>query len=81
MHRRAAILTNFIVLALTKTGFELTIYRIQGKMLSMTPPIWLYAEMRIAISSRKELIQVRFFKFVNDNSNSTNLKVNLLYKT
>ena len=81
MHRRAAILTNFIVLALTKTGFELTIYCIRGKMLSMTPPIWFYAEMRIAISSMKEKIQVRFFKFVNDNSNSTNLKVNLLYKT
>ena len=81
MHRRAAILTNFIVLALTKTGFELTIYRIRDKMLTMTPPILFYAEMRIAISSSKGIIQVRVFQFVNDNSNSTNLKVNLLYKT
>jgi hypothetical protein len=81
MPRRAAIHTNFIVLSFTRTGFELTIYRIQGKMLTMTPSIWFYAEMRIAISSSKAIIQVRVFKFVNDNSNSTNLKVNLLYKT
>jgi hypothetical protein len=50
-------------------------------MLSMTPPIWIYAEMRISISSSNAIIQVRIFKFVNDNSNSTNLKVNLLDKT
>jgi hypothetical protein len=81
MPRRAAIHTNFIVLALTRTGFELTIYRIRGKMLTMTPPIWFYAEMRIAISSSEAIIQVRVFKFVNDNSNLTNLMVNLLYKT
>ena len=81
MPSRAAIHANFIVLALTRTVFELTIYRIRGKMLTMTPPIWFYAEMRIAISSSKGIIQVRVFKFVNDNSNSTNLKVNLLYKT
>jgi hypothetical protein len=81
MPRRAAIHTNFIVLALTRTGFELTIYRIRDKMLTMTPPILFYAEMRIAISSSKGIIQVRVFQFVNDNSNSTNLKVNLLYKT
>jgi hypothetical protein len=37
--------------------------------------------MRISISSSKAIIQVRIFKFVNDNRNSTNLKVNLLYKT
>jgi hypothetical protein len=59
MPRRAAIHTNLIVLALTRTGFELMIYRIRGKMLTMTPPIWWYAEMRIAISSSKEIIQVR----------------------
>ena len=81
MPRRAAIHTNFIVLALTRTGFELTIYRIRDKMLTMTPPILFYAEMRIVISSSKGIIQVRVFQFVNDNSNSTNLKVNLLYKT
>ena len=76
MPRRAAIHINFIVLALTRTGFELTIYLIRGKMLAMTPLIWFYAEMRIAISSSKGIIQVRVFKFVNDNSNSTNLNVN-----
>jgi hypothetical protein len=81
MPRRAAIHTNFIVLALTSTGFELTIYRIRDKMLTTTPPILFYAEMRITISSSKGIIQVRVFQFVNDNSNSTNLKVNLLYKT
>jgi hypothetical protein len=81
MPRRAAIHTNFIVLALTRTGFELTIYRIRDKMLTKTPPILFYAEMRMAISSSKGIIQVRVFQFVNDNSNSTNLKVNLLYKT
>ena len=80
MPRRVAIHTNFIVLALTRTEFELTIYCIRDKMLTTTPPILFYAEMRIAISSSKAIIQVRVFKFVNDNSNSTNLKVNLLYK-
>ena len=50
-------------------------------MLTTTPPILFYAEMRIAISSSKGIIQVRVFQFVNDNSNSTNLKVNLLDKT
>jgi hypothetical protein len=49
-------------------------------MLAMTPPIWFYADKRIAISSSKGIIEVRVFKFVNDNSNSTNLNVNLLYK-
>ena len=81
MPRRAAIHTNFIVLALTRTGFELTIYRIRGKMLTMTAPIWFYADMRIDISSSKAIIQKRVFKFVNDNSNLTNLMLNLLYKT
>ena len=74
MPRRAAIHTNVIVLSFTRTGFELTIYRIQDKMLTMTPPIWFYAEMRIAISSSKGIIKVRVFKCVNDNSDSTNLR-------
>ena len=67
MPRKAAIHTNFIVLAFTRTGFDLTIYRIRGKMLTMTPPIWFYAKMRIAISSSKGIILVRVFKVVNDN--------------
>jgi hypothetical protein len=50
MPRRAAIHTNVIVLALTRTEFELTIYCIRDKMLTTTPPILFYAEMRIAIT-------------------------------
>jgi hypothetical protein len=47
-------------------GSNLDLGGIQGKMLTMTPPIWFYAEMRIAISSSKGIIKVRVFKFVND---------------
>ena len=48
----------------------------------MTPPMWFYEEGRIAIAiGSKGKIQVGVFKFVNNSSNSTNLKVNLLYET
>ena len=43
--------------------------------------IWYHcAEVRIALPSSQGTIQVRVLKFVNDNSNSTNLKVNLCNK-
>ena len=48
------------------------------------PIICLTLHLTVAISTKSQpmaIIQVRVFKFVNDNSNSTNLKVNLLYKT
>jgi hypothetical protein len=72
----AAIHTNVIVLALTRTEFELTIYCIRDKMLTTTPPILFYAEMRIAISSSKGIIQVRVFKFVNDKIGVKNHQTN-----
>jgi hypothetical protein len=43
--------------------------------------IWYHcAEVRISLPSSQGTIQVRVLKFVNDNSNSTNLKVNLCNK-
>jgi hypothetical protein len=50
----------FIVLALTRTEFELTIYCIRDKMLTTTPPILFYAEMRIAILSSRDRMAIRF---------------------